>query len=459
MVTIQFLGGVHTVTGSKFLITSDSAKILVDCGLYQGLKNLRERNWEKFPIDEKSINAVVLTHAHLDHCGYLPRLVKQGFQGKVHLTSDSAKLAEIILLDSAKMQEEDAIFASRKGFSRHKVPLPLYEESDAIEAISRFTSHRFHERVEIAPKVIVTFHRAGHILGSAIVELEIEDKRIIFSGDLGRPSHPILADPDPLPRDRKIDALLVESTYGDRRHLELSEPLADVITRTAKRGGSILIPAFAVDRTEIILHKLKELYDLQLVPRLPIYLDSPMALASLEVYRNAIARKSIDIDPKLKIEGDPFDSDFYQSAKSVNESKALADLKTSSIIISASGMATGGRVLHHLKNMLSDSRNTVVMVGYQSVGTRGRSLVDGADSIKIFGEHHKVLAEIIKINEFSVHADSEEMISWLAASEQAPGKIFIVHGESSAGLEFQELLHSRLGWKSEIPERLSIHAL
>ena len=458
MVEISFLGGVRSVTGSKFHIKSDQSRILLECGLYQGLKELRLRNWDSLPVDPRELDCIVISHAHLDHCGYLPRLVKAGFSGSIHMTEDTARLASIILLDSAKMQVEDADYASRKGYSKHAKPQPLYDYLDAERAISLFRPHPFHTPVQITGDARLTFLRAGHILGSSIVDLEVEGKRIIFSGDLGRPNHPILANPDPIP-DFEIAALLLESTYGDRRHQSTSHELSTIINRTTSRGGSILIPAFAVDRTEVILHRLKELMDLNEIPRLPIYVDSPMALASLEIYRNAFERKAMDIDPKIKIDGDPFDEHFYQAARSVDESKAIAKLKNPSIIVSASGMATGGRVVHHLARMLPDSRDTVILVGYQSLGTRGRSLADGAKSLKMHGKVVKVLAEITKVGEFSVHADSREMIDWLRTVKKKPRKVFIVHGESDAGASFQKNLNQELSWDSTIPEHGSTHEI
>ena len=452
MVEIEFLGGVRSVTGSKFLVRGESVQILVECGQYQGLKELRLRNWDPFPIPPVEVDAAVLTHAHLDHCGLLPKFVREGFKGKTYCTEDTARLAAVVLEDAAKMQMEDAEYAARKGFSKHRVPLPLFDSIDASDAIATLEATPFLERVEIAKNSYVTFHRAAHILGSAIVELEVEGKRIIFSGDLGRVNHPILSSPDPLP-DRSIDALLVESTYGDRRHQVVGDALSEVIKRTINRGGIVLIPAFAVDRTEVILHRLKELMDTQSIPKVPIFVDSPMALRSLDIYRDAFDRPALDIDPKIKAEGDPFDSEFYRSARSVEESKALAELNTPAIIISASGMATGGRVLHHLRRLLPDARNSVVLVGYQSVGTRGRSLLDGAKTLKMFGSYIDVRAEIAKINEFSVHADSAEMIEWLSSAKTPPKRTFIVHGEEGAGSLFQELISERLGWSAVIPDR------
>lgn len=452
MVEIEFLGGVRSVTGSKFLVRGERVSILVECGQYQGLKELRERNWEPFPIDPSTLNAALITHAHLDHCGLLPKLVREGFSGKVHCTSDTARLASIVLTDAAKMQMEDAEYAARKGYSEHKVPLPLFDDSDASKTIALLTAHPFHERVEIAPDTFVTFHRAAHILGSSFVELEVEGKRILFSGDLGRKNHPLLADPDPIPSGA-IDALMVESTYGDRSHRPPGDALADVINRTVQRGGTVVIPAFAVDRTEVILHRLKELMSKDAIAKVPILVDSPMALASLDVYRDAFENDAVDIDLKIAIEGDPFDAEFYRAARSVEASKAIAELETPAIIVSASGMAAGGRVLHHLRRTLPDPRNTVILVGYQSVGTRGRALADGAATLKLFGSTVEVRAEIAAVHEFSVHADSGEMITWLSTATEKPHQVFIVHGEADVGILFQNLIKEKLGWNSTIPVR------
>lgn len=452
MVEIEFLGGIRSVTGSKFLVRGKNISILVECGQYQGLKELRQRNWEPFPIDPGTVDAVLISHAHLDHCGLLPKLVREGFDGKIHCTSDTARLAAIILADAAKMQMEDAEYAARKGFTEHKVPLPLFDEDDATETIALLTPHPFHQEVEIAPEAFVTFHRAAHILGSSFVELRVEGKRILFSGDLGRKNHPLLSDPDPIPH-REIDALLIESTYGDRTHRPAGDALEVVINRTIKRGGTVLIPAFAVDRTEVILHRLKELILTGAIANVPIFVDSPMALASLDIYRDAFESDALDIDLKIAAEGDPFSADFYQAARSVEASKAIADSRIPSIIVSASGMATGGRVLHHLARMLPDSRNTIILVGYQSIGTRGRALADGAATLKLFGSKVEVRAEISSVHEFSVHADSQEAISWLSTTTTKPGQIFIVHGEADVGILFQNLIKEKLGWDSTIPNR------
>ena len=445
---IRFFGAVGTVTGSRFLIESASATILIDAGLFQGLKELRLKNWEPFPYDASKIDAVVLTHAHLDHCGYLPRLVKAGFKGKVYLTPHTAALAAIVLRDSATLQVEDARYAKRKGYSKHKDPLPLYTVDEAERAITLFSPIPFHEKREIAPNTYITFSRSGHILGSAHVEVEIDGKRALFSGDLGRPHHPLLSEPDPID-GKSFDAIVVESTYGDRRHRPVDKTLADTINKTVKRGGSVLIPAFAIDRTEILLMRLKALLDRNEIPHLPIYVDSPMALAALREYRRAIAQRSPEIRPDFYDQPDPFECGQMNEVTSVEGSKSINRPSQSCIIISASGMATGGRVVHHLQLMAPDPRHSIVLVGYQAAGTRGQQLLAGARQLKMYGTYVPINAEVVQIEEFSVHADADELIAWLkgASTKQA----FVVHGEESSAREFASRMHRDLGWKTIIP--------
>lgn len=445
---LRFFGAVGTVTGSRFLIESASATILVDAGLFQGLKELRLKNWEPFPYDASKIDAVVLTHAHLDHCGYLPRLVKAGFTGKIHLTPHTAVLAAIVLRDAATLQVEDARYAKRKGYSKHKEPLPLYTVDEAERAISLFSSTAFHKETEIAPHTTVTFSRSGHILGSAHVEIHIDGKRALFSGDLGRPHHPLLSEPDHI-EGKDFDAIVVESTYGDRRHRPVDKTLADTINKTVKRGGSILIPAFAIDRTEILLMRLKALLDQDEIPHLPIYVDSPMALAALCEYRRAIAERSPEIRPIFFGQPDPFECGQMNEVTSVEGSKSINKPTQPCIIISASGMATGGRVVHHLQLMAPDSRHSIVLVGYQAAGTRGQQLLAGARQLKMYGTYVPINAEVVQIEEFSVHADADELIAWLkgATAKQA----FVVHGEESSAREFASRIRHDLGWSTVIP--------
>lgn len=452
--TIRFLGAAGTVTGSRFLLEMDKTRILIDAGMFQGLKELRLKNWDAFPIAPSSIDAVVLTHAHLDHSGYLPLLVREGFSGQAYMTEYTAKLAEVILRDSAHLQTEDAQYAARKGFSKHAQPRPLYDERDVEKTVQLFTPVAFRKRIEIAAQTHVTFHPSGHILGSAYVDVEFAGKRILFTGDLGRKEHPLLIPPDPFPSGR-FDAVITESTYGDRIHDSPSHQFRDAINRTIARGGTVIIPAFAVDRTEVILMELRRLVEYQQIKPVPIYVDSPMALTSLGYYRDALHNRSPEVRKDVANEwhdSDPFDPGNLHEMKSVEESKTLNDLHSPSIIISASGMATGGRVVHHLAGSLPHSRNSVILVGYQAAGTRGRSLIEGARTIKIHGEQVPVNAEVIAIESFSVHADGDELIGWLHGADQTPNRAFVVHGEEDVARTFARRLSEDLNWRCEVPK-------
>ena len=445
--SIQFLGAAGTVTGSRYLLEFQGTRVLVDCGMFQGLKELRLKNWADFAVDPASIDAVVLTHAHLDHCGYLPRLVKLGFRGPVYLTEYTGKLAEVILRDSARIQTEDAAYAAKKNFSKHNPPLALYGEGDVDQSVRLFEPTKFYTRTQIAPETFVTFHPAGHILGASFVEVEFFGKRLLFTGDLGRPEHPLLRAPGVVPAGQ-FDALITESTYGDRQHESRSDDFANVINETIARGGSVLIPAFAVDRTEVILVRLRELVETGKIKPVPIYADSPMALKALDFYRDAINHSSPEIreDIAAQWQGrDPFDPGTLVELMTVEESKTINNPKQPSIIISASGMATGGRVVHHLRGMLPNPNDTVVLVGYQAVGTRGRNLLQGAEEVKMHGEFVPVKAHIASVQEFSVHADGDELVNWIGVAKDRIGQIFVVHGEEGAAeamvVRFNQELH------------------
>lgn len=460
-VSITFLGAAGTVTGSKFLLSSGQTNVLIDAGLFQGLKELRLRNWDSFEVDPAKISAIILSHAHLDHCGYVPKLVKDGFQGKVFLTEYTGKLAEVILKDSARIQVEDAKYAKLKGFSKHNPPLALYDEEDAGKAIGKFHPVDFRVKTKVAEETFVTFHPAGHILGAAFLEVEFFGKRLIFSGDLGRPDHPLLVHPDGIPAG-KFDAIVTESTYGDRTHSDTESNLAQIINTTIARGGSVLIPAFAVDRTEVILVELRELMDSGQIPRVPIYADSPMALKALDYYREAIRDNSPEIKAEVlesKLTIDPFDSGTLVELRTVEESMSINKPKTPCIIISASGMATGGRVVHHLAHMLSIPSHTIVLVGYQAIGTRGRLLVDGVEYVKMHGKQIAVKAQIEQINSFSVHADATELQNWLATASEPPTHLFIVHGEPDSSLALNNQLTEKLQWNCEIPKENQTYTL
>lgn len=450
---IQFLGAAGTVTGSRFLLSHGKTKVLVDCGLFQGLKELRLRNWKPLPIDAAEVDAVVLTHAHLDHCGYIPRLVKEGFRGKIYATKYTTKLADIILRDSARIQEEDAKYAAKEGFSKHSPPAPLYTEQDAALALQHFKPEAFHERIKVAEDTYVTFYPAGHILGAAFVEVEFFGKRLLFTGDMGRDEHPLLCQPDQIPSG-KFDAIVTESTYGDREHVAETSNFEDVINQTIKRGGSVLIPAFAVDRTEVILVRLRELIEQGKIPQVPIFADSPMALRALAHYREAIDGNSPEIRDEIVAEWagrDPFDPGTLSELMTVEQSKSINKPTSPCIIISASGMATGGRVVHHLKEMLPNQLHSVILVGFQAIGTRGRRLVEGEEQVKMHGQMIDVKAQIEQINSFSVHADADEMIGWLAVASEAPKRIFVVHGEAGAADIFADRIKGDLNWDAIAP--------
>lgn len=441
-VSLAFLGAAGTVTGSKFLIRSGSAGILVDAGLYQGLRDLRRRNWNPLGLPVPDLAAVVVSHAHLDHCGYLPALVRQGFNGRIVLTADTALLAEIVLRDSAKLQEEDAKYAASRGFSKHRRPKPLYDADDVERTLPLFTITEFDSEVEVADGITARLRPAGHILGSTSPVIRTQERTVAFSGDLGRPNHPLLRPPAPPPA---ADAIVVESTYGDRVHpQDPGTVLADAINRTVERGGSVVIPAFAVDRTELLMLALQDLRRAGRIPRLPIFVDSPMALRGLAVYRTAIDAGHADLRPDLP--ADVLEDDNVHTAQSAAESEALNDPREPSIIISASGMASGGRVLHHLKQMLPDARHSVLLAGYQAVGTRGRSLAEGATHVKIHGEYVPVNAEVVDVQGFSVHADADELMAWLGSAPEPPKVVYVVHGEPAASAALAHRIGTELGW-------------
>lgn len=453
---LTFLGAAGTVTGSRFLIDTPRARLLVDCGLFQGLKEQRLRNWEPFPVEPASIDAVLLTHAHVDHVGYLPALHRAGFAGPVFATHGTTSLAEIVLPDSGHLQEEEAEYANRRGFSKHHPALPLYTEADAWASLSSLRPCEFGREVDVAPGVHTTFEPAGHILGSSVLRVRLADhgdRTVVFSGDLGRAGHPVLVPPSPI---GQADVVLVESTYGDRRHDDSDgpEPFAAAVSDTLGRGGTVLVPAFAVDRTEVVLHHLRELVEAGRVPSVPVYVDSPMALRALEVYRRAIRTGAADVRPGLAEGPDPFDPGQLHEVRDVESSKALADVGVPSIIVSASGMATGGRVLHHLARLLPDHRNCVVLPGFQAMGTRGRQLADGASEVKLLGRYVRVRSRVVPLGSFSIHADREELVGWVGTADPAPEVVHVVHGEPGAAASLRDVLEQRLDVLSVVPRQL-----
>ncbi len=453
-VTFEFLGAAGTVTGSKHLITLGGTRILIDCGLFQGLKELRERNWQKPPFDPRSIDVVLLTHAHIDHTGYLPRLVADGYRGPVIATRATTALAELLLPDSGRLQEEDALYHAKRGSSKHAKPQPLYTEADALAAAARVSGVPYDTPVDLAPGLTATFRRAGHILGSSAVHLALTrhgvTRTIVCSGDVGRYDAPILPDPAPL---GVADAVLVESTYGDRAHD--AEPIPDALTRVVQhaheRGGPIVVPAFALGRTQELMYHLALLEDSGRIPRLPIYIDSPMAVSATEIYRAHPEDFDADMAQRVATGESPLESRDFRLARSVEESRAINARKGCFMVISASGMATGGRILHHLAHRLPDDRATVLLVGYQAAGTRGRSLQEGADRVKIFGEQIPARARIETIHGLSAHADNVQLMRWLSTATTTPAKAFVVHGEPEPAATFAAAIERELHWSAVAP--------
>jgi metallo-beta-lactamase family protein len=458
MTKIRFLGAAGTVSGSKYLVDTGETRFLVDCGMFQGPKKLRLLNWEPPVVPPASIDHVLLTHAHIDHCGMLPVLVREGFNGKILTTPVTAELCEISLLDAAHLQEEDARFANKMKFSKHKPALPLFTTEDAEQALRHLKPIDYDKTVKLSDGTQVRFVDAGHILGSAIVEASIPSNgktaRMVFSGDLGRYDALILRDPTPV---EYADYLLVESTYGNRRHApdESVDTLASIINETAKRGGMLVIPSFAVGRTQTLLYLLRDMRLRGVIPDLPIFVDSPMAQRVTDVFCRHIDVFDEEAKSVFQKTGKcPILSPNLQFIHSQEESQKLNDMRFPAIILSASGMATGGRILHHLKYRLPDPRNTVLFVGYQSVGTRGQLLRDGAREIKIHGGMVPVRAQIRNIEVFSGHADSTEIMRWLRLFKQPPKMTFVVHGEDDSRRALAEEIGRSLGWKTHIPEYL-----
>lgn len=449
--TLRFLGGAGTVTGSRFLVEAPGSTMLVDCGMYQGERELRRRNWASFPVPGHLIDAVVLTHAHLDHCGWLPRLVRDGYSGPVWCSPWTAQVAPIVLRDAARLQEEDAEYAGRRGFSRHDPPLPLFDTADAEKAISLLRPLPYGTRQQVGADALVRLHRAGHILGSSTVELLAGGSAVGFSGDLGRADHPLLNPPEAAPA---VDAMVVESTYGDRTHPPRSlHHLAETVRRALDRGGVVLIPSFAIDRTEVLLMALRELTLVGELPSVPVYVDSPMALAALEVYRRAVREGDPEIRASVrKARDDPFDPGDLRLAPSVEESTRLNEPAEPCILISASGMATGGRVVHHLAHLAPQPRNLILLPGFQVAGTRGRALLDGATALKMFGGYVPVRAEVVAIHELSAHVDADGMLNWLRSAPRAPKTCYVVHGEPTGASTLARRIGRELGWCAAVPE-------
>lgn len=441
---LKFLGAAGTVTGSKYLLETGDRRVLIDCGLFQGLKELRLRNWDRFPVGPDKIDAVILTHAHLDHSGYLPLLIRKGYRGPVYCTAATKDLCSILLPDSGHLQERDAEYANRHGFSKHKPALPLYTEAEAVASLKQLVPREFGRPFDIWSGCQACFRPAGHILGAAFVELTAGDTTIVFSGDLGRPGSRTMVDPAAL---RKADYLVVESTYGDRTHdpADPEDRLAEIIRKTAGRGGVVLIPTFAVGRAQSLLYHLQRLKADRRIPDVPVFLDSPMAVNASDIFCAHLGEHRLQPEQCRALCG------VAQYVNGVEESKALDRDRMPKIILAASGMATGGRVLHHLKVFAPDPKSTILFAGFQAAGTRGAAMLAGAETIKIHGEHIAVRAEVANMGMLSAHADRNEILSWLRTLPVPPKRTFITHGEPRAAVALQQAIENEIGWSCYVP--------
>lgn len=451
-IRLQSLGGAGTVTGSRHLLERDGRRILVDCGLFQGLKVLREKNWETFPVDPKAIDAVVLTHAHLDHSGYLPKFVREGFEGPVLCAGATADLAEILLRDSAHIAERDADYAERKGFSKHKPPLPLYTIAEADASLRQLRPIDFHAATPIVDGAILTLRRAGHILGAATAEIRWGGRTLLFSGDLGRYDDPFMPDPEAV---ESADYVVVESTYGDRAHpkTDAQEALGVVVERTVRRGGTVVIPAFAVGRAQLLLHLLWRLREQGRLMSVPIFLDSPMAIDATELLQRHLG------DHRLSRAVCGASCRVAVYLRTAEESKAVVAEPTPKVIIAGSGMATGGRVLHLIKAYGPDARNTILFTGHQAEGTRGAKLLAGERETKMFGNWIPIRAEVASLPELSAHADAGEIVRWLRGLKRPPQRTFIVHGEPPASEALRVRIGRELGWDAAVVDPLRSYDL
>jgi metallo-beta-lactamase family protein len=457
-IKLKFLGAAQNVTGSRHLMEANGIKVLVDCGLYQE-RQFRDRNWEPFTCPPESLDAVLLTHAHLDHCGLLPKLVKEGFKGRIYCTPATAEIAQIILLDSAHLQEEDAEYKrKRHKKEKRKSPRPvepLYTTADAEACFPQFSSVNYKQPVEIGPGVEATFCDAGHVLGSSIIRIKVsqngQDRTVIFSGDIGRPDRPIVQDPSIV---EQADYVLVESTYGDRVHQgpeDTKKLIAEVINSTIQAGGNIVVPSFALERSQELLYFINELLLQNAIPRLQVFLDSPMASRITKVFKKHSELYDEEMTEFVRRNRSPFEFAGLKMAGTSEESKAINHLRKSVMIIAGSGMCTGGRIKHHLVNNITRPENTIMFVGYQAVGTLGRRIVNGEKEVRILGQDYPVNARIARINGFSAHADKEELFEWLSGLKKPPRKLFVVHGESESANAFGEYIREKMGWQVAVP--------
>lgn len=449
---LTFLGATKTVTGSKFLLNTGGKKILIDCGLFQGLKELRQRNWGEFPIKPHLIDAVILTHAHIDHSGYLPLLVKNGFTGKIYCSGATKELCSILLPDSGFLQEEEARFANKYGYSKHKPAVPLYTREDAEKSLLNFRAIDFRKNLKVDEETYISLIPAGHILGASFIQVKNPHVTVLFSGDLGRQHDPIMYPPSII---QAADYLILESTYGNRLHKKVDplDELSEIINRTAERGGTIIVPAFAVGRAQHLLYLLYQLKVANRIPNLPIYLDSPMAQSATDIFRQHPDLHRLDADLSRKV------CEIASYVTTKEESQAIDQITTPKIIVSASGMLEGGRVLHHIKTFVSDPKNTIVFAGYQATGTRGADMINGKEYIKIFGEKTPVKAEVKVLSNMSAHADYEEILQWLKHFNHSPRKVFITHGETDAANALKDKIEETYQWDCVVPDYLQTELL
>jgi metallo-beta-lactamase family protein len=448
-IRIHFLGAAGTVTGSKYLIDTGDHQILVDCGLFQGLKELRLLNWDHLPTDVEKIDMVLLTHGHMDHTGYLPRLMKMGFKGPIHGTRPTLEIAEIILLDSAKIQEEEAKKANLEGYSKHHPAEALYDLKDAEQAIAHFNSMPEGEWMQLFEDVKVRFQYNGHIIGATFIELDVRGKRLVFSGDIGRTEDLLMRPPK---RPDRADVLLMESTYGDRIHpdVDLEEKLTEIIKATYSRGGTLIIPSFAVERTQTLMYVLWKLKTKGAIPDLPLIMDSPMGANVLQVFKDNREWHKLNIDECTAM------CHAFRIVTSYRETWEIINEERAKIVVAGSGMISGGRVLTYLQHYIGKKETTVLLAGFQAEGTRGRKLLEGAEELKIYGKFYPVEAEIVDLEVLSAHADQNELLNWMSEMTNEPAEIYIIHGEKGAATELKEKMEQRYGWKAKIPELYSI---
>jgi len=458
-IKLSFLGAARNVTGSRYLLEANNVRLLVDCGLFQE-REFRSRNWDPFPIPPHTLDAVLLTHAHLDHCGLLPKLVREGFQGKIYCTAATSEISQIILQDSAHIQEEDAEFKRRRHEREkrkgHFPEIPLYTVSDARASFPLFAPVRYGEVIQLGDGVRASFHEAGHVLGSSMIKVMVsqegDHRAIVFSGDVGRWDRPILRDPSVF---SEIDYVLVESTYGDRVHEnspDISDSLAEIVNSTWKAGGNIIVPSFALERSQEVLYHLNELLLEDRIPHLMVFLDSPMAISITEVFKRHSELFDQEMSNLVRNNRSPFDFPNLKMVQTADESKAINHISGTVMVIAGSGMCTGGRIKHHLVTNISRRESAILFVGYQAIGTPGRQIVDGAKKVRILGQYHPVRARIAQIHGFSSHADRNELFRWLSELKKNPRRVFVVHGESEATQKFGAFLREKTAWDISVPE-------